>query len=702
MLRACQRIWAHAFPGGDLRLEERFYRGVTLVGAFLAICVVIPVNAFQTLPWGISAVSFSFGLMSLYLYVEARRGCYYPRAVFASLLVTLTLAWFPDAGSDGSIAGYFLAAGLLPVIFFRGLRRWSLFAVAMANCLGLVAIDSLVPSLRTPFHGPLDRALDLASGFAIAALAAALMLVVVMEGYHNERRRLEETLAALAESREHLSLLFQLNPDAVCLSDAGSSSFLDVNAGFEAITGWSKAEAVGRSAADLNLWADQAGGAALVDRLRADGRVNAVTCPLRRRDGHEFVGSISARALDVGGRRCVLSTTRDVTELKRAEADRARLEGQLMQAQKMESLGNLAGGVAHAFNNMLGGIVGHADLLLDYEVDQQRQEQLEAIQACAIRAGELTRKLLAFAERGRNVVEPVDMRAIVRDSLVMLRPSLGPDVAVETALPEPCVVDGDPSQLSQMIVNLCQNANEAMPHGGLLRIAGTVMTADAGVAGPLNVETGDCVELTVSDSGVGIPDGAAPRIFEPFFTTKAEGHVKGSGLGLAAVHGIVHLHRGTIRVQSVSGCGTIVTICLPRSQAVPPAATPAAPAAVAGGLVLVVDDEEMLLKVFRTALHRLGYLVMTAADGVEAVELFAAHHRELAAVILDLKMPRKPGREAFLEMQAVNPRVPVLVCSGYGDNEEAQELLSQGAWGLLPKPFRLAELASALTSIAPQ
>ena len=387
---------------------------------------------------------------------------------------------------------------------------------------------------------------------------------------------------------------------------------------------------------------------------------------------------------------------KDITALKQAEADRDRIRLQFLEAQKMESLGSLAGGVAHDFNNMLGGIMGYTDLLMAGEPDPARQEQLKAILQAATRSSELTRKLLAFARRGKNIVESVDLNAAVRESMAMLMPSLGSDVVTTSRLHAAHRVDTDPAQLNQLIVNLCLNAAEAMPDGGTLAVGTRDVLLDTTTCVSWDRAPGPYIELTVADSGLGMTDEVRQRIFEPFFTTKRGGSGSGTGLGLPTVYGVVHLHRGAIKVDSAPGEGATFTVLFPRGTLATPAVS--ADRAVPGGsgLVLVVEDEAVLRQLATTALAHLGYRALTACDGVEGVDLFRTHHRELAGVLLDLKMPRMAGREAFMEMHAIDANVPVLLCSGFGENEEAQGLISLGARGLLSKPYRIGELAEHL------
>ncbi|MGC4081043.1 MAG: ATP-binding protein [Vicinamibacterales bacterium] len=409
--------------------------------------------------------------------------------------------------------------------------------------------------------------------------------------------------------------------------------------------------------------------------------------------GHDMVMLHSFSPVRVDGRTTGIAVFgKDITTLKREEMQREQMELQLMEAQKMESLGSLAGGVAHDFNNMLGGIMGYADMLLDEETDPRKRKDLEAILQAASRSAELTRKLLAFGRRGQNIVEPVDLNAIARDSIAMLRPSFRQDVVVDLQLDATWTIDGDPSQMNQLVVNLCINTNEAMPAGGRL----TLRTADVTIDdSAVDRQAWEYVELAVEDTGVGMPDDVRSRIFEPFFTTKVRGSSPGTGLGLSTVYGIVHLHHGTIDVDSTPGEGSRFVIRFPRGTRQPASAPEKGPAR-GEGLVLVVEDEPLLRRFASAALARLGYDSITAQDGEEAITLFRAQHQQLAGVLLDLKMPRKSGREAFLAFQEIDPGVPVLICSGYGDNEEAQGLISLGARGLLPKPYRVADLAERL------
>jgi CheY-like chemotaxis protein len=263
-------------------------------------------------------------------------------------------------------------------------------------------------------------------------------------------------------------------------------------------------------------------------------------------------------------------------------------------------------------------------------------------------------------------------------------------------------VDGDPSQINQALVNLVVNASEAMPGGGML----TVRTADADLDEPtakaLDLPPGSYLRLEVCDTGVGMSAEVRSHLFEPFFTTKARKDQPGTGLGLPTVYGVVQVHRGALRVESAPGRGTTFALFLPQGSLAPGAA-PLTPSGgrSSGGLVLVVDDEATVREFSSRALSTLGWRAVTASDGEEGVRAFGEHHRALAGVLLDLKMPGMSGSAAFREMRRLDPAVPILICSGFADNEEVQALVAEGAQGLLEKPFQLRDLARQLERIAP-
>ncbi len=511
-----------------------------------------------------------------------------------------------------------------------------------------------------------------------------------------ERKEAEEALKA-SEERYRAQFdrasegIFTLSPDG---------ALLEVNEAMARMHGYTIEEMLRLNLKDLDSPASSELAPGRMLRLLA-GEALTLEVEHRHKDGHAFPLEVSASLVTVGGKQTILCFHRDISERKQAEETNHLLVQEKHQAQKMDSLGSLAGGVAHDFNNMLGGIMGYADLMLAGEADPKRQKYLRSILAAASRSAELTQKLLAFGRRGKNIVEAIDLRFMVNECLSILRPSMNPEVKVVIAMEECPIVDGDPSQIHQVLVNLLLNAIEAMPASGTLTITSRAMEVDGSWSSEPSITSGTYAELLVSDTGMGMTEDIRQRVFEPFFTTKKTSGSSGTGLGLSTAYGIIHAHRGAISADSILGKGSTFRVLLPKGTLT--AEKGAAPMAVAQGkgMVLLVEDEPILRDLGTTILESLGYEVLAAADGVEAVETYRDHHARLSVIVLDLKMPRMDGRGAFLEIQKINPKVPVIICTGYGENEEVQDLLTRGAAGMLAKPYQVATLAATLRQVAP-
>jgi signal transduction histidine kinase len=378
--------------------------------------------------------------------------------------------------------------------------------------------------------------------------------------------------------------------------------------------------------------------------------------------------------------------TRAEAEARRNAAELRSSREQLRQAQKMEALGLLAGGVAHDFNNLLQAILGFGSLLRGAVDHPDDVESVEEILSAATRASELTRALLAFSRKQPFSPAPLDLNDVLRDQRKLLARIIGEDIALETRLAdEPLVVNGDRAQLEQVLLNLATNARDAMPRGGRLTLAATLVDV-AGVP---------TARVSVEDSGVGIRAPDLARIFEPFFTTKAPGH--GTGLGLAIAYGVVAQHGGRIAARSEPGTGTTFEIDLPLHGR-PASERPsigAAPARGGGESVLVVEDEPAVRGVLYAVLSRAGYDVTTAADGREAVELVSAGLR-FDLVILDMLMPRMNGGQALVELRRRVPGQRALLVSGYtADVLDGRGAAALGA-PLLQKPVASATLLAAV------
>ncbi len=393
-----------------------------------------------------------------------------------------------------------------------------------------------------------------------------------------------------------------------------------------------------------------------------------------------------------------LGIVQDINERKRAEKERTELQQQLFQAQKMEALGTLAGGIAHDFNNLLGVMLGFASLARQrLSFDDPLQDAMGMIEESAQRAAELTRQLLGFARPERQQTKPVCVQEVLKRVRRMVERTFDRNIHVEIHEgSRPQWVNAEPSYLEQALLNLCINARDAMPAGGTLTIdvgAGTPEARPESIAA--NSSPGEFVSISVTDTGSGIAPEALPRIFDPFFTTKESG--RGTGLGLAMVYGFVTSHDGFVKAESEFGNGARFTLSLP---AVPPPVSQSSD--VVGtiepgrGTILVVDDEPLVRAFASQGLSALGYAVMVAENGRQALEIYKQHRASIDCVLLDLIMPDLNGLEAYRELRAQDPHVRVVFASGYSTGGILRDAPEARSTVFIGKPYTLAGLSVAL------
>ena len=418
--------------------------------------------------------------------------------------------------------------------------------------------------------------------------------------------------------------------------------------------------------------------------LRQDGekRILDGTCaPLRSRGG-QMVGAVMA--------------CRDVTE-------QARLAEVLHQGQKMDSLGQLAGGVAHDFNNMLGGIMACADLLRrKFAAENAKiKEYTELIVTTCERAADLTGKLLAFSRKGKVLSTPINLHAVIRDAVVILERSLDKRVLIESHLDaESTTVIGDPSQIQNIIINLGINSGYAMPQGGTvtIRTSNIELTEADLLRREAELTSGNYVEIEFTDTGNGISPEIIGRIFEPFFTTKEAG--KGTGLGLAAVYGSVKEHHGAIRVNSQVGMGTTFKIYLPVHDEMEVAAGHQFDIVPSGhGCILLVDDEKIIRTASKGLLEDLGYEVLVAEDGEQGVAIYRENMDKIDVVILDMVMPKMNGADCFYQIRKLNPEAKIFMASGFSGNAVIGTLKQDGLVGFINKPYSSIQIGQILREV---
>lgn len=385
------------------------------------------------------------------------------------------------------------------------------------------------------------------------------------------------------------------------------------------------------------------------------------------------------------------------SQRKLAEEERSRMEAQLRQAQKMEALGTLAGGIAHDFNNILAVIIGYTEfILMRAQETSQTEAELREVLAAANRARDLVQQILTFSRVSEQEKKPVQASLIVKEALKMLRASLPSTIQIDQQVYSNAIVMGDPTQIHQVIMNLCTNAAHALQdRTGTLRVTldETFLTPDD-ITRYSSMAPGPYLRLAVSDTGTGIDPDIRERIFDPFFTTKEQG--VGTGLGLAVVHGIVKSHGGAIDVESTLGIGSTFTVLLPiLPKTAVPDIMPSTPLPRGSERILVVDDEPSLVAIVKLLLEDLGYIVECRTSSLEALELFHIryHDAPFDLVITDMTMPQMTGIELAEQLHALQPELPILLCTGFSDKLISADVQHHGITELLIKPIKAATLA---------
>ncbi|MGD0337633.1 MAG: PAS domain S-box protein [Bacteroidota bacterium] len=467
----------------------------------------------------------------------------------------------------------------------------------------------------------------------------------------------------------------------------------------EAVTlGYEKSELIGRSI--LSFIPDEYKGEARRHHqqlFRVGVSVQGIEAQFVKKDGSRIDVSTNTSIIvgDDGKPILVRSVMRDITEKK-------RFEQQILQAQKIDSIGNLAGGIAHDFNNILSSILGPASMLKrKIGANHKLYDYVDVMEAAARRGAALTRQLLTFARRDHFETRQIDIHTVVQDTLSFFERSVDRRISMHTDFnAKNSVILGDEGQIQQAILNILLNARDAMPEGGSLTIKtlDIIMTGAEAQISP-NMKPGNYLQMDISDTGVGIDENILHHIFEPFFTTKAKG--KGTGLGLSVSYGIIQTHGGSISVESSKNIGSCFHVLLPQLEERIPRQRSRKLQRLRHGNehILLVDDEDSIIRTTSSLLRSLGYTVTTASTGEEAVEIYKTMRDEIDLMILDMNMPKGSGEEVLEALQEMRAQVYIIVSSGYADNIIPRDILRQMVDGFLPKPYRVEDLSVKVRQI---
>lgn len=510
---------------------------------------------------------------------------------------------------------------------------------------------------------------------------------------------IERRSETLRKSEQTYSKVFLACPESISIASLKDGTFLDVNDIFLQKTGYAREEVIGRTTTDLNVWFNEQERREYVDQMRKNRRVRGLEVRLRMRSGEIRSFLVSSETLEIGGEEYGINFVVDITDRKQAEDKQRKLQAHLFEAQKFQSIGTLAGGVAHDFNNLLGGIMGGLSIMdIKLGPGSELQQDIKDMMALVERGAGLTRQLLGFARLGKVEAKPVNLNDVIKKIAEMFGRTRK-DLVIHAEYGSGAqTIEGDRTQLEQAILNLLVNAGQSMPDGGEIVLGTGQVDLLADDAASYGVAPGRYVKLTVADKGVGMDAETRERVFDPFFTTKAPG--QGLGLGLPSVFGIVRNHGGAVTVESEPGKGATFIVYLPFVER-PHAADKSPPVASRprGKTILLVDDEAHIVRTCTLLLESLGYQVLTAQGGREAVDVFRANRERISLVILDLTMPDMNGSQAFDALRQVSSDVKVLLSSGYSVEGQASAILARGCNGFIQKPFTVATLSAKLKEL---
>ncbi len=635
---------------------------------------------------------------------------------YAAILASAIAIEFMILGSGGHRSQYYTQMILLYVCMAAFLPASLTFHIPAAGLIySVYLLPILIADEVTGFH-----TFFIANSFIVTFIVTGLLLrylsqgsilnelglrfdleqkKAVLEEYSSQLEELVDIRTmALRKSEKMYKTLFEGATDGIVITNS-KGVIVDVNEQVLTILGSEKKDWLGRNIAAIG----SESGAAWEGRMRRllDGELIIFETEYRGADGRRLHLETSAKAIEIKGIVLIQSFLRDITERKRAEEEARNIHEQLLQSQKMESIGKLAGGIAHDFNNILTAIQGYVGLcMMKAEQPDSLRANLEQIEYATMNAANLTQQLLMFSSKQPVEVEQLNLNSRIDDLIMMLQRLIGEDISiVKNQATGLWRIMADVGNMEQVIMNLAVNARDAMPEGGELRITTENVSLDKEQSRQIpKGRPGDFVCLSVADMGVGMDAETVKHIFEPFFTTKGPG--KGTGLGLSVVYGIVNKHGGWVNITSEAGKGSTFRVYFPRAVAEPEIKkdekAPFHDYRGQGERILLVEDEREVRNFLNTALTESGYFVFTAADAQEAIRIYERERGDFHLAFSDIILPGQNGLQLVEQLRSRKPGLKVLLSSGYLDKDSQWQALRESGYPFIGKPYTLPNLLKAV------
>jgi PAS domain S-box-containing protein len=509
----------------------------------------------------------------------------------------------------------------------------------------------------------------------------------------------------LRESEKNYREIFNATHESIIIHEEETGAILEINKAFEEMLGYTYEEALHLSLKDICPDSPAFGPmnpSGLIGKVVSEG-LQIAEWQCCRKNGTMFWGEITLKKSEIGGQGRVITVIRDISERKKAAQQQKKLESQLRQAQKMEAIGTLAGGIAHDFNNILTGVFGYIDLAkIHSDQPEQLQNDLDRLANSAIRARDLVKQILTFSRQSDAEIQPLQPHLVINEALKLLRASIPPNIDIQSTVPDSGMILADPTQIHQVVMNLCTNSYHAMKQkGGTLTVTLEQMSLEPNDQPVLSaiLAAGPYLLLTVSDTGIGMTRATIDKIFDPYFTTKPK--EEGTGLGLSVTLSIVKNYGGHISVYSEPGRGSTFKVYLPKVSSDMQVIPETARGSVMGGTehILVVDDDQTIVMMMKEMLISLGYRVSVCSNGMDAFRAIELHPDAFQLMISDLIMPQMTGMELGKKVMMKAPQLKMILCTGLADTKNGDLLGQAGFRRRLMKPVIMRDLAYAVREV---